>query len=59
MDEKYKNYLNVGTIFGILAFFSGLYMLYDGNTLIGISGSLTGLLVAYTSSIGATKDSPK
>ena len=59
MDEKYKNYINIGTIIGILAFFSGLYMLYDGNTLIGISGSITGLFVAYISSIGAEKGNPK
>ena len=53
MEKKYKNFLNIGTIVGILAFFSGLYLLYEGNKLIGISGSITGLFVAYISSFGA------
>jgi len=59
MEKKYKNFLNIGTIFGILAFFSGLYLLYDGDTFIGISGSITGLFVAYLSTYGAENKNPE
>lgn len=58
MEKENKNYLNIGTVFGVLAFFSGLYLLYNGETVMGISGGITGLFVAYISSVGAEKKTP-
>jgi len=55
MENKYNKFLNLGTIVGVLAFFSGIWLLYDGQTFIGISGSITGLFVAYISSFGVEK----
>ncbi len=33
MEKENKNYLNLGAVVGVLAFFSGLYLLYEGDTL--------------------------
>lgn len=59
MKKDSKSIFNLGTIVGILALLSGIYLLYSGDTLIGISGSITGIFVAYLSYGGAENKNSK
>lgn len=49
MEKKKNSIFSLGTITGTLAVLSGIYLIYSGDTLIGISGGITGAFLIYLS----------
>jgi hypothetical protein len=42
--------------FGVITILSGLYLLFQGNYLIGASGTCVGFLIVYQNTIANTKE---
>ena len=49
MSKKKKKSINLGLIIGLLGFIAGIVLMYEGEWIIGIFGSIASAFVAYLS----------
>ena len=55
MEKKKKREFNLGLIVGIAGVVAGIYLLFAGDTLIGIFGTIASAFLAYQSYTTAQK----
>ena len=47
MTKKMKNTGNLGLILGIVGFIAGIWLMFEGNSIIGIFGLIASAAIAY------------